>query len=78
MINAIPYGFVRVDGEERGVTPLRLELPAGEYTVEIFRAGYLPIVRQIELESDTIFLESFYLEKEGEAEYESDVEEDGR
>lgn len=62
MVNAIPYGFVSIDGEEKGTTPLNLELPPGDYEIRVYRAGYETIVRQVELESATVFLESFNLQ----------------
>ncbi len=64
LINAIPYGFVRLDGEEMGATPLQLDLPPGRHTLEVFRAGYTSVVREIAVESATEHLENFPLELE--------------
>jgi hypothetical protein len=38
---------VRIDGKAEGVTPLKRELPAGLYKVEIAHAGYRPVERQV-------------------------------
>jgi hypothetical protein len=64
MVNAIPYGHVRIDGEEKGATPLQLELAPGSYEIRVHRAGYGTVVRQVELTSATVFLESFTLERD--------------
>jgi serine/threonine-protein kinase len=34
-LNAYPWAKVRVQGRDRGITPLRLELPAGDYAIEL-------------------------------------------
>jgi len=50
LINATPYAEVFVDGEAKGMTPARLELPAGRHVVELRRAGYDTAQKTVEVE----------------------------
>lgn len=43
---------VRVDGNARGVTPLELELGAGEHRVEVAKAGFEPFAASVAVSAD--------------------------
>lgn len=44
-----PGAAVSIDGQERGITPLRLSLHAGSYVIRVQKEGYDPLVRDVEL-----------------------------
>lgn len=61
LINAVPYGFVEIDGEDKGATPVQLELPPGRYRLVLKRAGYAAQEREVVVEADAQRIESFTL-----------------
>ncbi len=50
-VGSYPPAQVAVDGEERGETPLRLELPPGKHTLVLRTGGFSPQSREIELDA---------------------------
>jgi hypothetical protein len=68
LVNAMPYGFVRIDGQDRGSTPVRLELAAGSYLVEVFRQGYRTEARRVVVTPERTKVEAFALSVDAETE----------
>lgn len=49
-VNYTPNGSeIYIDGKKVGVSPLQIELPIGDYKVEIKREGYLPFMNNIKI-----------------------------
>jgi len=45
-----PYwASIQVNGEDRGTTPVLLELPIGRHRIRVERAGFKPIEKQIKV-----------------------------
>jgi hypothetical protein len=52
VISSHPSGArVRLDGKDKGTTPLELSLPYGSYSVELDLDGYVPVRRRIDVQS---------------------------
>jgi len=61
LVNAVPWGTVYINGEEAGITPLRLTPVPGEHTIEISRAGFLTESRAISIQDGEEQVEAFVL-----------------
>lgn len=56
-LKSMPSGAkVVVDGKDRGVTPVALDLDLGKHTVQVSKSGYLPATREVVLEKDPVNL----------------------
>ncbi len=66
IVNAVPYAAVRINGREIGLTPLQLELPVGQHTIEVVRAGYEVERRIIALTGGQERVEAFLLAPQAE------------
>jgi hypothetical protein len=52
LITSHPSGArVRLDGKEKGTTPLEVSLPYGSYSVELDLDGFVPVRRRIDVQS---------------------------
>ncbi|HRC86544.1 MAG TPA: PEGA domain-containing protein, partial [Thermoanaerobaculia bacterium] len=70
LVNAMPYGFVRIDGKEYGATAVRVALAPGPHLVEVFRKGYRTEARNVAVGADRERVEAFLLDVDGEAQEE--------
>lgn len=66
VVNAVPFAYVRIDGQEHGVTPVRLKIEGGAHAVEIYREGYRSQSRRVTVEPDAAVAVSFAVEVEPE------------
>lgn len=68
-VTSIPgAGSVTVDGLHRGITPLTLSLPCGEYSVVVEKAGYEPFQARVQLnanKSQSVFANLAWRSKHG-------------
>ncbi|MBA2541202.1 MAG: PEGA domain-containing protein, partial [Deltaproteobacteria bacterium] len=58
-VSSTPAGAtVYIDGVRRGLTPLALELPLGEHTVIVERAGYQRFSKKLELADKPVAIDA--------------------
>ncbi len=60
----VPQARIKINGKDQGNGAIQIELPAGEYDVEIEAPGYTKIAEKITIEHDKTFSKMYTLESQ--------------